>query len=78
MALSKRAIDTLIDLAENKLSDIYPFDREDQREIAQLKACIQELTTMREAVVNGRLARRKSHKESGELRMRVAPVPQQL
>lgn len=50
MSLSKRAIETLIDLAENKLSDIRPFDRDDLRDIRELKACIHELTAMRGAL----------------------------
>jgi hypothetical protein len=32
--LSKRSIEVLLDLAENKLSDIVPFDREDMREMS--------------------------------------------
>ena len=31
--LSQRSIETLIDLAENKLSQIIPFDRDDVRKL---------------------------------------------
>jgi len=47
MALSPRAIQTLIDLAENKMSDMVVFDRDDRKEIAVLKQCVQELHQMR-------------------------------
>lgn len=46
--LSSRTIDTLIDLAENKLTDIVPFDRDDVREIKSLQACVDELRTLRQ------------------------------
>ena len=45
--LSKRSIELLLDLAENKLSDIVPFDRDDLREIKTLQACVNELRAMR-------------------------------
>lgn len=45
--LSKRSLEVLLDLAENKLSDIVPFDREDVREIKTLHACVNELRAMR-------------------------------
>ena len=45
--LSKRSIDLLLDLAENKLSDIVPFDRDDLREIKTLQACVNELRALR-------------------------------
>ncbi len=41
--LSQRSIETLIDLAENKLSQIIPFDRDDVREIKVLQSCVDEL-----------------------------------
>lgn len=58
MALTRRAIDTLIDLAENKLTSICSFDREDLREIRELEVCIRELTAMREALTPRRVPRR--------------------
>ncbi len=45
--LSKRSLELLLDLAENKLSDIVPFDREDVREIKTLHACVNELRALR-------------------------------
>lgn len=44
--LSDRSIDTLIDLVDNKLTDIVPFDRDDVREIKSLKACVDELKAL--------------------------------
>ncbi len=41
--LSQRSIETLIDLVENKLSQIIPFDRDDMREIKILRSCVDEL-----------------------------------
>jgi hypothetical protein len=47
VVLSKRTIETLIDLAENKLTDIVPCDREDIREIKVLQSCVDELKCLR-------------------------------
>ena len=47
LMLSSRSIDTLIDLVENKLTDIVPFDRDDVREIKGLEACVNELRELR-------------------------------
>ena len=44
MSLSKNTTATLLDLVENRLASIQVFDREDQREVMQLKRCLQELT----------------------------------
>ncbi len=43
MSLSKRVVETLIDLVEIKLSCVEVYDREDKREIAELERCRQEL-----------------------------------
>ncbi len=48
MSLSKRVVETLIDLVEIKLSCIEVYDREDKREIAGLERCRQELQDLRE------------------------------
>ncbi len=45
--ISKRSLEVLLDLAENKLSDIVPFDRDDVREIKMLHACVNELRALR-------------------------------
>jgi hypothetical protein len=45
--LSKRSLEVLLDLAENKLSDIVPFDREDVREVKTLHTCVNELRALR-------------------------------
>ena len=46
MSLSKRVVETLIDLVEIKLSCVEVYDREDKREIAGLERCRQELLKM--------------------------------
>ncbi len=46
MSLSKRVVETLIDLVEIKLSCVEVYDREDKREIAGLECCRQELQKM--------------------------------
>lgn len=43
MSLSKRCVETLLDLAEIKLSCLEITDREDMREKELLERCIQEL-----------------------------------
>ncbi len=52
--LSQRSIETLIDLAENKLSQIIPFDRDDMREIKVLQSCVDELKAGSTATRGGR------------------------
>ncbi len=47
MALSPRHMDALIDILENKLSDMLAWDGEDRKEIAVLTTCLKELTAMR-------------------------------
>lgn len=46
MSLSKRAVETLIDLVEIKLSCMEIYDREDSREIAGLELCKTELQAL--------------------------------
>ncbi len=46
MSLSKRVVETLIDLVEIKLSCFEVYDREDKREIVGLERCRQELQNM--------------------------------
>lgn len=46
MAISKRTLETLIDLVEIKLSCMEVHDREDSREIANLERCRGELKKM--------------------------------
>lgn len=43
MSISKRTVETLLDLVEVKLSYMQVSDREDQREMAQLESCRREL-----------------------------------
>ncbi len=46
MSLSPRALDTLIDLVEIKLSCFEVYDREDSRELANLEQCRSELQSL--------------------------------
>ena len=47
MTLSRRAVETLVDLVEIKLSCLEVFDREDSRELTNLQACLDELSMMK-------------------------------
>lgn len=53
MSLSKRVVETLIDLVEIKLSCFEVYDREDKREIAGLQSCRQELQDLLEGGAGG-------------------------
>ncbi len=53
MSLSKRVVETLIDLVEIKLSCVEVYDREDKREIAELERCRQELQKLFEGGTGG-------------------------
>ncbi len=46
MSLSKKCVQTMLDLAEIKLSTIQVSDREDAREAAILKTCRDELAAL--------------------------------
>jgi hypothetical protein len=46
MSLSRRSIQTLMDLVENKLSCMQVVDREDARELATLESARRELSSM--------------------------------
>ena len=46
MSLSRRSIQTLMDLVENKLSMMQVVDREDARELATLESARRELSLM--------------------------------
>lgn len=43
MGISKRTLETLIDLVEIKLSCMDVYDRDDSRELAHLERCLGEL-----------------------------------
>ncbi len=43
MTMSKRALETMIDLVEIKMSCLEVVDREDAREMANLQQCLAEL-----------------------------------
>ena len=47
MSLSRRSLETLIDLVENKLSTMLVYDREDARELAILENARRELVGLR-------------------------------
>ncbi len=56
MSLSKRVVETLIDLVEIKLSCVEVYDREDKREIAGLERCRQELQNLLDGSADGATA----------------------
>lgn len=56
MTLTKRSIETLIDLVEIKLSCIEVFDREDQRELNLLETARRELMALVPPRANAKLA----------------------
>jgi hypothetical protein len=51
MSISKRTVETLLDLVEVKLSYMQVSDREDQREMAQLENCRRELRDLMSVAV---------------------------
>lgn len=46
MSLTRRTVETLLDLVENKLSTMVVFDREDARELAILENARRELASL--------------------------------
>jgi hypothetical protein len=46
MGISKRTLETLVDLVEIKLGYLEVYDREDSQELAHLKRCRSELKTI--------------------------------
>ncbi len=49
MALSQREAETLIDLVENKLSDMPIWDGDDRKTVVMLENCLIKLNTMKDA-----------------------------
>lgn len=49
MSLTKKSIETLTDLIENKLASMEVFDREDARELACMEKARRELVSLAEA-----------------------------
>ena len=50
MTLSKRTLETLVDLVEIKLSCIEVYDRDDTRELQNLERCRDELVNITKAL----------------------------
>ena len=48
MDMKPRDMDTLIDLVENKLSDILVWDGDDRKEVASLKRCLDGLYAVKD------------------------------
>jgi hypothetical protein len=48
MALSQRETETLIDLVENKLSDMPIWDGDDRKTVVTLEKCLVKLNTMKD------------------------------
>lgn len=46
MSLSSKALETLIDLVEIKLSCLEVYDRDDARELSNLENCLRELRVL--------------------------------
>ena len=55
MSLTRKSIDTLIDLVENKLGCMEVYDREDARELAKLEKCRRELLGLQVGGAKGRV-----------------------
>jgi len=53
MSLSTKAIETLVDLVEIKLSCLEIYDREDNRELVNLQQCRDELMTQQKVGSKG-------------------------
>ena len=53
MSMSKRSVETLLDLVEIKLSSMQVLDREDARELALLESCRRDLLAMRASLKGG-------------------------
>lgn len=58
MSLSKPSIELVIDMVENRLSDMVVTDREDAKEQLMLKRALQELASL--SLTQERSARRKA------------------
>ena len=74
MSLSTRALETLIDLVENKLTCLEVFDREDARELSNLEHCLNELQGMagQPTKANGTPVLNLSKESRGRSRVRAA------
>ena len=46
MTMTRRSLETLIDLVEIKLSCLEVYDKDDARELANLEHCLNELNTL--------------------------------
>ncbi len=57
MTLSKQSIENLLDLVEIKLSCIEVIDREDARELKQLRSCREELLGMQTSILTRQRSR---------------------
>jgi hypothetical protein len=66
MAMSRRTVETLLDLVEIKLSSMQVLDREDARELAQLENCRRDLLAMRAALKTVRSGARQTDEPASE------------
>lgn len=60
MSISKRSVETLLDLVEVKLSCMEVSDREDARELSALETCRRELLAIRDQIAPRRPGRPKA------------------
>lgn len=72
MSLSKRTVETLIDLVEIKLSCMEVFDREDAREQAALELAVKELSSLLPAKVKAPVV--TLHKQSNVAPTNIQPT----
>ncbi len=50
MSMSKRSVETLLDLVEIKLSCMQVLDREDAKELTMLESCRRDLLALRASI----------------------------
>lgn len=67
MSLSKPSIELIIDMVENRLSDMVVTDREDAKEQLMLKRALQELAAL--SLNQERSARRKAVRRQSNIMM---------
>lgn len=65
MSLTKRSIETILDLVEIKLHSMQVIDREDARELEVLESCRRELLDIRTEISGRRMAMVGAGKRAG-------------
>jgi hypothetical protein len=65
MSLTKRSVETILDLVEIKLNSMQVIDREDARELEILESCRRELLDIRSEMGSRRMAMAAAGKRGG-------------